>query len=212
MFQVQKQPPHKDHPPRKPTIRPGFAILLPLLLAGCGARERAASLDADLRQTGQQTRVCLDAVWTDRAYAPLTSRLAEYPKDTTPAQLADDSVLRDDERPVFSQMYSAATRCNQAQAEHAARTMPTIVLFLVQRQNIVDDAAVDLFQQRIAWGEFNQRRDAAYETALPKINAALLELKDWLPAPDNAELLQHQVAARAYMQYFEDQPIVNAMN
>jgi hypothetical protein len=193
-------------------MRSALALLLPLVLADCAARGRARALDAELRQTGQEMRACLDAVWSDRAYAPLTAHLAEYPKETTPSQLSDDSVLRDDDRPGFAQMYSAATRCDQAQADHAARTMPTIVLFLVQRQNMVDDAAVDLYQQRIAWGEFNQRRNNAYDLESPKINAALMDLKDWLPAPNNPELLQHQVAARAYMQYFEDQPIVNAMN
>ena len=185
---------------------------MPLVLPGCGAGQRAAALDGEVRQAGQEMRTCLDAVWSDPTYAPLIRHLAKYPKDTTPAQLADDSVLQADEGPAFAQMYSATTRCNQAQAEHAARTMPTTVLYLVERQNMVDDAAVDLFQQRIAWGEFNQRRDTAYATELPKINAALLELKSWLPAPDNAEWLQQQIAARAYMQYFDNQSIRSAMN
>lgn len=189
-----------------------LAFLLPLLLAGCGAGQRASTLDAELRQTGQEMRICLDAVWSNPAYAAPAVHLPEYPKNATPAQLSDDNVLREDERPAFSQMYSAATRCNQAQAEHASRTMPTIVLSLVQRQNMVDDAAMDLYQQRIAWGEFNQRRNAAYDAATPKINAALVDLKNWLPEPGNPEFLQHQVAARAYMQYFEDQPIISAMN
>jgi hypothetical protein len=33
-----------------------------------------------------------------------------------------------------------------------------------------------------------------------------------LPAPDNAEWLQQQIAARAYMQYFDNQSIRSAMN
>src|ERR1700677_5004955 len=97
MFQVQIQPSDKDH--RTPAMRPILAMLLPLLLANCAARERASALDAELRQTGQEMRACLDAVWSDPAYASLTARLAEYPKQTTPSQLSNESVLRDDEKP-----------------------------------------------------------------------------------------------------------------
>jgi hypothetical protein len=183
-----------------------------LALAGCAARDRANALDAEFRKTGVEMHTCLNAVWSNPAYAKLTPRMAEYAKDTTPSQRSDASTLQDDEKPLFTQMYAAATSCNQAQAEHAARAMPTIVLYLVQRQNMIDDAAVDLFQQRISWGAFNQRRDNAYATAAPKINAALLALEDWLPDQNNPEWLQHQIAARALMQYYEEQPIVSAMN
>jgi hypothetical protein len=214
MFMARLQPVKRDWRHRAGAVRSGLAILLPVVLAGCGwgAHGRASALEAELQQTRLQIRACLDAVWANPAYAKLTVHLAEDAKNTTPVQLSDDRNLQDDEKPLFSQMYTEDARCSQAEAEHAARAMPTIVLYLVERQNMIDDAAVDLFQQRISWGEFNQRRKNAYETTSPKIDTALLELKSWLPEPNDAEWMQHQVAARAFMQYYQNQPIINAMN
>jgi hypothetical protein len=214
MFIAQVWPVKRDWYRHMSAVRSGLAILVPVVLAGCGwgAHGRATALEAELQQTRLQMRVCLDAVWSNPAYAPLGVHLAKNEKEITPLQLSDDRNLQEDEKPLFSQMYSDTARCNQAEAEHAARAMPTIVLYLVERQNMIDDAAVDLFQQRISWGEFNQRRKSAYETTSPKINTALLELKSWLPEPNDAEWMQHQVAARAFMQYYQNQPIINAMN
>jgi hypothetical protein len=214
MFMARIPPARRGRHHRTGATCSGLAILLPVVLAGCGwgAHGRASALEAELQQTRLQMQACLDAVWSNPAYAPLTVHLAKDANDITPLQLSDDKNLQDDEKPLFSQMYSGTAQCSQAEAEHAARAMPTTVLYLVERQNMIDDAALDLYQQRISWGEFNQRRKNAYESASPKIDAALLELKSWLPEPNDADLVQRQVAARVFMQYYQNQPIINAMN
>jgi hypothetical protein len=195
-------------------MRPAIAILLPAMLAGCGLglHGRSKALEAELQQTRLQMRACLDAVWSNPAYAPLAAHLAKDAPDSTQSQLSDDRILQADERPLFSRMYAGTMRCSEAEAEHAARAMPTIVLYLVERQNMVDDAALDLYRQQISWGEFNRRRKNAYDTELPEINAALLELKSWLPEPNNGEWVQRQAAAREVMQYYQTQSIESAMS
>jgi hypothetical protein len=127
-------------------------------------------------------------------------------------QLSDDGHLPADQRKLFSQMYSDTTQCHRQEAEHAVRAVPTIVLYLVQQQNMLDDAAGELIQQNISWGEFNRRRKDATDTELPRIGAALAELKHELQEQNTTESAQDYAAAQALMQYYQNQSFENLVS
>src|SRR5580698_8506745 len=104
MFMAQKPAAKRGRHHRTGAACSTLAVLLPVVLAGCGwgAHGRASALEAELQQTKLQMRACLDAVWSNPAYAPLTVHLAKDANDITPVQLADDRNLQDDEKPLFS--------------------------------------------------------------------------------------------------------------
>ena len=129
-----------------------LALMLLLLMHGlCAAQQGLAS--------------CLDKLAPDPAFALLARKLAlGMAAGATPAMLADTSLANDKERPVIAEWAAARAECLKADSRYGnAVYRPPLQAFGIDAENKVMAAAVELYDRKIPFGEFNRRRETIAE-------------------------------------------------
>jgi hypothetical protein len=105
---------------------------------------------------------CLDKLAPDPAFALLARKLAlGMATGATPAMVADTSLANNQERPVIAEWAAARAECLKADSRYGnAVYRPPLQAFGIDAENQVMAAAVELYDRKISFGEFNRRREA----------------------------------------------------
>jgi hypothetical protein len=116
-------------------------------------------------------------------------------------------------------MWSDENQCRKPILEHVAHAVPEAVDYYIEAQESGDKAAIDLMKGTAAWGDFNQRRKAAYEAEAPKVRKAVLAMIHDLQQENDAELehrarvaAQFGAALGAVAQYYQNEQLIRAIN
>jgi hypothetical protein len=105
---------------------------------------------------------CLQKLSADRRFEVLTGKLALGAEtQLAPALLADNSLANDKERPIISNWAAARADCVKASSRFGNDVYrPPLQAFSLDAENKVLAAAVELYNRKISFGEFNRRREA----------------------------------------------------
>jgi hypothetical protein len=105
---------------------------------------------------------CLDKLAPEPAFSLLARKLAlGMATGATPAMIADTSLANNQERPVIAEWAAARAGCLKADSRYGnAVYRPPLQAFGIDAENKVMAAAVELYDRKIPFGEFNRRREA----------------------------------------------------
>ena len=108
---------------------------------------------------------CLDKLAADSRFALIAGKLslgmAANPK---PAMLADSSTANNKERPLIAEWAAARAECLKADSKFGNETYRApMQTFGIDAEHKVMAAAVELYDQKISFGEFNRQREAVAE-------------------------------------------------
>jgi hypothetical protein len=128
-------------------MRP-LAMLLLLLMHGlCTAQSESLS-------------ACLEKLGADPAFALLANKVSLGAAATaTPAMLADPSIANSKERPVISAWASTRADCLKTESKFGNEVYrPPLQAAGIDAEHKLMAAAVELYDQKISYAEFNRRR------------------------------------------------------
>lgn len=108
---------------------------------------------------------CIDKLAADSGFALLAGKLAVgMASGTTPAMAADTSLANSKERYVIAEWAAARAECLKADSRYGnAVYRPPLQTFGIDAENKVMAAAVELYDRKISFGEFNRRRQLIAE-------------------------------------------------
>src|SRR5689334_19368576 len=101
---------------------------------------------------------CLQKLSADHRFELLAGKLALGPEtQSAPGLLADNSLANDRERPVISNWAAARAECVKASSRFGNDIYrPPLQAFSMDAENKVLAAAVELYNRKISFGEFNR--------------------------------------------------------
>ena len=128
------------------------AALLILVCGHCNAQ--LTTLDA-----------CMSKLADDPGYSLLAGKLAVGTiADTTPAMNANTALPNNQERHVIAAWAAARAECLKTESRYGnAVYRPPLQTFSIDAENKVMAAAVELYDRKMTFGEFNRQRQAAAE-------------------------------------------------
>jgi hypothetical protein len=142
---------------------------------------------------------CLDKLVSDPAFALLAGKLAlGTATSATPAMFADTSLASNKERPVIADWGAARAECLKANSQFGnAVYRPPLQAFGIDAENKVMAAAVELYDRKISFGEFNRRREAIAEERRGKAVQLSRQIQAQTTAQEQAD---RQMREREQMQ------------
>lgn len=144
----------------------------------------------------QQTSLasCLDRLASVPAYALIAGKLAlGSGASTASVMLADTTVPNNREREVISEWAAARAECVKADSRFGNATYrPPLQTFGIDAENRVMAAAVDLYDLKISFGEFNQRRQLIAEDLRVKIASLQRQIQSQQSAQEQADRLTRE--------------------
>jgi hypothetical protein len=164
-----------------------LALTLLLLMHGLCAAQQASLAS------------CLDKLASDPAFALLAPKLAlGMATGATPAMLANAMLANNKERSVIAEWAAARAECLKADSRYGnAVYRPPLQAYGIDAENKVMAAAVELYDGKIPFGEFNRQRQAIAEDLREK--AAQLSQRIQLQAT-TLEQADRQMREREQMQ------------
>lgn len=124
------------------------------------------SLTPALAQAQQDpTEQCMDGLVSDPSFEPISQKIAlgDNPKVTF-AMLADESYPSDMERRSIASWASAIDHCVELGATYRKSAYPPQLLALfAEAYAVFLGGVVDLYNRKIAYGEFNRQRQANFD-------------------------------------------------
>lgn len=114
--------------------------------------------------------LCLDKLTTDRRFEPLAGKLAlGADAKVAPGLLAETTLANDKERTLISNWAAARAECLKASSRFGNDVYrPPLQAFSMDAENKVMAAAVELYNRKLTFGEFNRRREAIAEEVRAK--------------------------------------------
>lgn len=108
---------------------------------------------------------CLAKLASEAGLAAIANKVSLGMAATmTPSMLADTSVAGNHERPVISKWAAARAECLKADAKFGTEVYrPPMQAFGIDAEHKVMASAVDLYDKKISFGEFNRRRETVAE-------------------------------------------------
>ncbi len=105
---------------------------------------------------------CLEKLAAVPGFAILADKVAlGAGKNTAPRMLADPSLANNTERPVIGKWAAARADCLKANSRFGNEVYrPPLQAFSMDAENKIMAAAVELYDLKISYGEFNRRRQA----------------------------------------------------
>ena len=142
---------------------------------------------------------CLDKLVPDPAFGLLAGKLAlGTATSATPAMIADASLANNKERPVIADWAAARAECLKANSRYGnAVYRPPLQAFGIDAENKVMAAAVELYDRKISFGEFNRRREAIAEERRGKAAQLSRQIQAQTTAQEQAD---RQMREREQMQ------------
>lgn len=151
--------------------------MLLLSIATCSYAQRDALL------------ACMGRLAADERFAPITGKLAVgVNSDTTFAMLADTSLASTGERRAISEWAAQRSECIKAEDRYGRSSYrPPMQALGTEAENKVMAAAVDLYNRKINFGEFNRRRQAIVDEQRVKVAAVLQQIQTQKAAQEQAD-------------------------
>lgn len=108
---------------------------------------------------------CMKKLADDSAYTILAGKLAVGTvAGTTPAMIANTSLPNNQERGIIAAWAAARAECLKTESRYGNSVYrPPLQAFSIDAENKVMAAAVELYDRKITFGEFNRQRQAAAE-------------------------------------------------
>jgi flagellar biosynthesis GTPase FlhF len=107
---------------------------------------------------------------------------------SSPAMLSDNSIAKDNERRAIADWAAARAECLQAaHQEGTALYRPPLLAYGIEAENKVLAAAVDLYDRKISFGEFNRRRQVISEEQHSKAGALSRQIQEQRAAHEQAD-------------------------
>ena len=105
---------------------------------------------------------CLDKLAAESRFALIAGKLSlGMASNAKPAMLADSSTASNKERPVIAEWAAARADCLKADSKFGNEIYRApMQTFGIDAEHKVMAAAVELYDQKISFGEFNRRREA----------------------------------------------------
>lgn len=147
----------------------------------------------------QSLALCMDKQVADPAFAILAGKLAlGAVTSTTPGMVADISLANTKERDAIAKWAAARAECIKADSRYGNEIYrPPLQAFGIDAENRLIAAAVDLYDRRISFGEFNRRRLAIADELRKKALALSQQLQSQRTAQEHAD---QQLREREQMQ------------
>jgi hypothetical protein len=133
------------------------------LLLGCAtaAQRQLQTVAVNFRTTAAESEGCIAAIYNSPELEPLRRDLPLNPENATLAQLANQSLVSDEEIRIITTNYPRLQACRQATINRLAQATPTFAPIFAKMFVTNDNNLVFLVQRKLRWGEFLQRlRDA----------------------------------------------------
>jgi hypothetical protein len=137
---------------------------------------------------------CMDQLPAVPAYAVIAGKLAmgagAY---ATSAMLADTTLANNRERQVVADWAAARAECVKADSRFGNDIYrPPIQTFGIGAESRVMAAAVELYDRKISFGEFNQRRQIIAEELRAKVTSLQRQIQSQLSAQEQADQLTRE--------------------
>ncbi len=131
---------------------------------------------------------CVKGLVMNARFAPIKDKLAlGVSSDTTFAMLANESLASDDEREAISAWATARNECIKPGEEFRRRTyLPQVNALLLEAEGALLLLAVDLYNRKISYADYNKRRQAAVAELRNKIAAIAQQLSSEQQAQQQA--------------------------
>lgn len=120
--------------------------------------------------------LCLEGLVTDSRFITIAEKVAiNAVEDTTFAMLANQSLANERERKAISEWVTARAGCIKAGSAYLQQTyLPQIYAWIQESENSLLATAIELYNGKLSFGEFNRRRKATAVEIDNKL-AALLQ-------------------------------------
>ncbi|MDB5810851.1 MAG: hypothetical protein JWN94_2973 [Betaproteobacteria bacterium] len=108
---------------------------------------------------------CLDRLLSDRSFAALIDKVdLGSGKSTTSRRTEDTSFANDKERAIIERWAASRADCLKANSRYGNDVYrPPLQAFTLDAENKVMAAAVELYDKKITYADFNRRRQAIYD-------------------------------------------------
>jgi hypothetical protein len=132
---------------------------------------------------------CLKGLAADTRFTPIAAKLAiNAATDTTFPMLADQTIANGAEQKAISDWATARAECVKGGEAHWQQHYPPQLHALaIEAENMMMALAVDLYNKKITFGEFNKRRQVAADEVRNKIVAMVQHLQSEKQAREKAE-------------------------
>ena len=148
----------------------------------------------------QQTSLasCIDKLAADPGFAQLAGKLAVGAATDKAPTIVDTSLANNTERQVIAEWAAARAECLKADSRYGnAVYRPPLQAFGIDAENKVMAAAVELYDRKISFGEFNRQRQAIAEELRGKAAHLRQEIQSQRTAQEQAD---RQTREREQMQ------------
>jgi hypothetical protein len=120
---------------------------------------------------------CLGNLGSDPRFSSIADKLSVGTADTTFAMLADTSLANDTERQAIATWATARSECVKGGDEYWRKNYPIqIYAVAFESENTMIASAVDLYNRKISFGEFNKRRDVIKNDVRNKVAAIVQQI------------------------------------
>jgi hypothetical protein len=169
------------------------------LLFGCAtaAQRQAQAIGTNTQNVGASAKACLAALYSAPEAAPLRPHVAIDVRDTTLAQLADQSLATKEEIDAIFLLHPRLQQCQKAALDGLMVTTPSLVPILAAEYVQGEDNTLALVQRKESWGEFSKRRRDIVFEGTAQLVAEGRRIEAGLEQSHEAELAARQAAAQA---------------
>lgn len=145
------------------------------------------------------TVTCLGKLPANKKLTPIVSKLAvSVVTETTFPMLADQSRPNELEKRAIADWAAERNECVKAGDDYWRRTYPPQIHALaIEAENTLMALAVELYNGKVTFGEFNKRRQAASDESQNKMTAILQQMKTQYDAQQQSQRLAQQQAEQA---------------
>ncbi|MDA8169405.1 MAG: hypothetical protein M0Z59_06870 [Nitrospiraceae bacterium] len=192
-----------------------FLIFGLFLLSSCAtaAQMRAASIRQNAQAAMVRAKSCLENVMDEPGFQSLAAHMPMDLKGIpTMEQLIDNGVPNDEDTKKLIKLHDEIEPCRQQLVKDYMRIAPSIASILIDEYEKSDLITADLVQHKITWGEANKQRQALKAEITEKVTAAVQEIDRGLAEENAAELANRQRVFNAWMQWQQNQQLINSLN
>lgn len=170
-----------------------------------------------MRQNAQaaleRAKVCLENVFDEPEFQSLAAHMPmDLKGNPSMEQLIDSGVPNDEDTKKLIKLHDEIEPCRQQLVKDYMGIAPSIASILIEGYEKGDLITANLVQHKITWGEANKKRQALKAEITQKITAAAQEIDRGLAEENAAEIANRQRAFNAWMQWQQNQQLINTLN
>ncbi len=145
-------------------------------------------------------------------FDPLRPHVPLNVMDASLEQMTDEKKATKSEIQAIYKVYPETQSCRRNAAESLEPLTPSIVSIMVDEWQRWDTIEISLVKRKISWGEaITKAKNTAIETN-KELTGAWEKIDSQLQQSHMAEIQQRQQAFSNYMQYLQNQQLINSVN